>query len=310
MENGKKSFLIFDRRSTSQQQGPLVGTFNPLETRSLNEIYAIIFQLIGVPELQRNACTITFRNCSDLIYISSPCDLMGQDDISAYVIDRETPKLELDQTSTHGEFERIDSIPLQHINPMPLFTTNQKDIGQISRRGQSTEIPLERVHFIPKFYEMNQMSPKFNKFKAAKNSNEVSMIPKTEDNDGSVKNKIQKYRRENRNYLGDYAELKKENESLLRKMRELEMTLKNEQQAFCNLENRLIEQGKIAQFIKSKCEEEWEQKKSKLYSQIFAKHMIGIDSKIEQHVISRITNQSSEINQFLADLIQCKLCKS
>ena len=310
MENGKKSFLIFDRRQSSKTQDPLIGTFNPLETRSLNEIYSIIFQLIGVPEYQRDACTITFRNCSDLIYISSPCDLMGQDDISAYVIDREIPKLE-DQTSTHGEFERIDSIPLQHINPMPLFTTNQKDIGQISRRGQSTEIPLERVHFIPKFYEMNQMSPKFNKFKAIQKANEMSMIPKTDDNDGSVKTKIQKYRRtENRNNLSDYTTLKIENESLLRRMRELELTLKNEQQAFCNLESRLIEQNKLAQFIKAKCDEEWEQKRSKLYSQMFAKHMTGIDNKIENHIESRIANKSSEINRFLCDLIEIKLCNS
>jgi hypothetical protein len=298
----KKSFQILDQRINKINLNPVHGTFNPLETRSLREMQELIYKQASIPANERDQCTITFRASNTVLYVSSPCDLMGIDDISATIIDRDpSSKSDGEQPIGHSEFEwHNDSFHFQHINPMPLFTTNAK--GKFSKRPLSSDIPTERSFIVPKLQSVSPHTQNICKYSHGFPEDAIHMQM-------SEKNlpKIKKGRQIMRNPTeADLFNLTKQNECIKRKLIEMENSIKKTRENYLILQKQLIDPHKIIPFVKERIDMEWEQKKAKLFSQLLSSQSGLIEKIAKEKIVCHIGRKQKELNEYI-NTIESKL---
>jgi len=118
--NDRIAFQIQDERDYHAERITSTGYFHPLETRTLRDIYDIIYQVLQIPSNEQNSLTIFFKVNSERRIIHYPSELLGYDTIIAVVTDRDSISIFNDSLDT----EKSRYVE-EHINPMPSFPVHQ-----------------------------------------------------------------------------------------------------------------------------------------------------------------------------------------
>jgi hypothetical protein len=127
-QHAQLAFTILDERDSRADVRQLTGYFHPLETRTLSDIYRIIFERLGIPTQEREYLHISFRINNDTADIRYPSELLGYDSIVAAVSERDGSNA----LSEMAENDRARPVEA-HINPMPAFFMHRSLIPGVNK---------------------------------------------------------------------------------------------------------------------------------------------------------------------------------
>ena len=84
-----KTFLILDQREQRRHTQPKIGIFNPMEIRTMKNIYRTIFSILQIPKEEQEMVKILFSINNEIHNIRYPNELMGHEDFIAILTDCE-----------------------------------------------------------------------------------------------------------------------------------------------------------------------------------------------------------------------------